>query len=597
MVDRVVRIRDGAQGGDEMWNWFIESAGFGGMDPAHCDPSFLASFLEQADPAFLASGGMAAPAGGQDAFNIAVAQVKTIQKTDRGRAMWRQFIDNLGGGKRDPASRSLADLQAFMESADPSAKAGGAILRTLSPGGTRMGMAGAGNFHSKAVARVKAVQKMPDGFDMWSAFIDNLGGGKRDPAVRSIEELEAFLANADPCGETSQAAEAMGSSICFLGGIGSNLAGGQPQSLAVARVKVVQKMEGGRDMWRAFIANSGGDKKDPADRTEEELEAFLAEADPSSSTMAAGMEMQSSPGSAMGGSTARGRRDLGMGGMPQTLQQAVAMVKQVQKTDSGRDIWQNFITQNGGGKRDPSLRSLVELQLFLQETDPGLGVPMDGMGMMGIPMGPSTPSTAKYLPHSVEHAQSIARVKAIQKMEGGQDQWVAFCTANDMSKRDPAANPRNVLEAFIFQTDPEGSTSHVEAHVDENQILVGQIKRGQRMSDEFKAAWGQYCATMGNDVRDPTGHSAESLRSFLAMAPDVVTHEEDPQHQAFAKEIKQGQRNSEEFKKKWWAFCASNGSQSHDPAKHDTSFLALFLNQYGKASTKSFGEQLRYAPY
>ena len=45
--------------------------------------------------------------------------------------------------------------------------------------------------------------------------------------------------------------------------------------------------------------------------------------------------------------------------------------------------------------------------------------------------------------------------------------------------------------------------------------LVQSIKDGQRQNPSFKEAWGLYCETHCQGVRDPNRHSADVLRRFL----------------------------------------------------------------------------------
>merc|ERR1712060_234305 len=112
----------------------------------------------------------------------------------------------------------------------------------------------------------------------------------------------------------------------------------------------------------------------------------------------------------------------------------------------------------------------------------------------------------RFQPQSPEHAHAVARVKAIQKMDGGRDQWASFIERQGGGKRDPAARSVGELREFLSEADPEGSTAGVESSFDEEQLLVMKVKHGQRFSEEFKQCWWQHCSEFGNDVRDPTRH-------------------------------------------------------------------------------------------
>ena len=46
--------------------------------------------------------------------------------------------------------------------------------------------------------------------------------------------------------------------------------------------------------------------------------------------------------------------------------------------------------------------------------------------------------------------------------------------------------------------------------------LVTMIKEHQRADATFKEAWGSYCDVHGQGIRDPSRHTSDVLRSFLA---------------------------------------------------------------------------------
>merc|ERR1712150_248532 len=120
-----------------------------------------------------------------------------------------------------------------------------------------------------------------------------------------------------------------------------------------------------------------------------------------------------------------------------------------------------------------------------------------------------------------------------------------------------------------------------EFHFDEAPLLIHQVRLGQKQSDIFKEAWIQHVKSKGKDVRDPARHSTKFLQDFLAGAPEYTTYSEDPAHMELVNQVKHGQRQSEEFKKQWWAHCSGKGKGVNDPAKHDSSFLRKFLSVRG----------------
>ena len=58
--------------------------------------------------------------------------------------------------------------------------------------------------------------------------------------------------------------------------------------------------------------------------------------------------------------------------------------------------------------------------------------------------------------------------------------------------------------------------------------LVQQIKDGQRQNPSFKEAWGLYCETHCQGVRDPNRHSADVLRRFLTERGVIITGKSAP---------------------------------------------------------------------
>merc|ERR1712232_855443 len=52
--------------------------------------------------------------------------------------------------------------------------------------------------------------------------------------------------------------------------------------------------------------------------------------------------------------------------------------------------------------------------------------------------------------------------------------------------------------------------------------------------------------------------------------------------------FKEGQRKSANFKQAWAQYCQMYGSNKHDPAKYDTTFLVGFLNYLGQRGSLAF---------
>ncbi|CAK0834846.1 unnamed protein product, partial [Prorocentrum cordatum] len=188
---------------------------------------------------------------------------------------------------------------------------------------------------------------------------------------------------------------------------------------------------------------------------------------------------------------------------------------------------------------------------------------------------------SKYLPQDQEHANLVARVKAVQKSDKleGADRWGDFVSERG-GKRDPASRTPEELAEFLAVADPAQATEGVTGQFSDEMALVAQVKNGQRNNEAFKNAWLEYCDANMEGLRDPTKHSAEGLRAFLETAPPVTAVESDEEHRKMVEQIKDrlhGQRADETFKLAWWKYCEVNGSTFMDPAKHDKAFLQAFV--------------------
>merc|ERR1712048_172841 len=193
----------------------------------------------------------------------------------------------------------------------------------------------------------------------------------------------------------------------------------------------------------------------------------------------------------------------------------------------------------------------------------------------------------------------------IQRMENGKELWSHFCDRSAKGRRDPAAYTVEELDQFLQEVDPNSNTHNVQSEYDELQMFVNKIRQGQKQSEDFKQAWIEHCMAYGGDVRDPARHNAEFIRQFLMVAPEVEAQDQDPRRAALIRQIKDGQRISEEFKAAWWTFCAESGRGLNDPAKHPTNYLQTFIESNWpppglETSGKSMGgkaERYRYSPY
>mmetsp|Transcript_9404 Transcript_9404/g.17391 ORF Transcript_9404/g.17391 Transcript_9404/m.17391 type:complete len:238 (-) Transcript_9404:99-812(-) len=136
----------------------------------------------------------------------------------------------------------------------------------------------------------------------------------------------------------------------------------------------------------------------------------------------------------------------------------------------------------------------------------------------------------------------------------------------------------------------DGSRSRaVEGSPLSHSELVEQIKRLQRQSHETRMQWWHWCEVYGGGWRDPKRHQVSFLQGFLdavetntvpqaaMQLPEGAQTEELWWLQELVNAVKEGQRQSPEFKRQWWAFCDRHGSGVRDPGRHRPEFVEHFL--------------------
>lgn len=287
---------------------------------------------------------------------------------------------------------------------------------------------GLGTEYAQAVARVKAVQRSDCGHELWKVWCD-MRGGKKDPALRPLQELLAFLAEADP-GNIITPDEVKGplSLPASEAGLLSSVAGlswqawPSPQLLAKASctllqpasrehaqliecVKAFQKRPGGHDLWKAFCERQGGGKRDPAARRIQELQEFLAEMD------AGGAAVQ-------------------ITGSMTNHERMVVQIRQGQRnSDSFKQAWWRHCAglKNGKDIADPAKHSLESLQSFMAKAP--LAAPVQ---------------------EDEEHTALVMQVKQGQRTsEVFRGAWYTYCSEKGTQKNDPARHDKGFLQDFL----------------------------------------------------------------------------------------------------------------------------------------------------
>eukprot|EP00450_Noctiluca_scintillans_P026488 CAMPEP_0194532238 /NCGR_PEP_ID=MMETSP0253-20130528/69761_1 /TAXON_ID=2966 /ORGANISM="Noctiluca scintillans" /LENGTH=412 /DNA_ID=CAMNT_0039377669 /DNA_START=1 /DNA_END=1236 /DNA_ORIENTATION=- len=119
--------------------------------------------------------------------------------------------------------------------------------------------------------------------------------------------------------------------------------------------------------------------------------------------------------------------------------------------------------------------------------------------------------------------------------------------------------------------------------------LVERVKEVQKLSQEHRQLWHQYCDIEGGGVRDPSRHNAEYLEQFFSQVPlefqsqplAVATEE-------IVQQVKNLQRSHAEYKDAWHTYCDTEGNFVRDPAAHSDAFLTEFLSRCGAEVAQVF---------
>eukprot|EP00411_Alexandrium_monilatum_P027400 CAMPEP_0175384258 /NCGR_PEP_ID=MMETSP0095-20121207/28248_1 /TAXON_ID=311494 /ORGANISM="Alexandrium monilatum, Strain CCMP3105" /LENGTH=344 /DNA_ID=CAMNT_0016682667 /DNA_START=6 /DNA_END=1037 /DNA_ORIENTATION=- len=146
---------------------------------------------------------------------------------------------------------------------------------------------------------------------------------------------------------------------------------------------------------------------------------------------------------------------------------------------------------------------------------------------------------------------------------------------------------------------------------DNHTELVKRVKRLQRDDEVQRQLWWQWCDATGHGVRDPKRHTEQFMLEFFdAVARDEVPNvllkasarsgassstagggggamsrdfqalaavSEDAGLDELVNRVKEGQRQSTEWKRRWWRHCDQNGNGIRDPRRHEIAFLLEFL--------------------
>mmetsp|Transcript_119562 Transcript_119562/g.386004 ORF Transcript_119562/g.386004 Transcript_119562/m.386004 type:complete len:264 (+) Transcript_119562:93-884(+) len=184
------------------------------------------------------------------------------------------------------------------------------------------------NGHAELIQRVKALQRREGGYELWQAFCERQGGGKRDPAARDAAELEQFLAEAEPDA---------GGGRALAAGAGPS----EQQKLAMQVKQGQRNSDAFKEAWWKHCRDFGSDVHDPTKHTEEFLWGFLAVA-------------PQVP-------------------LPEDSEEHAALVAQVKRgqraSDDFKQSWYAYCRVQGTEKFDPLRHDSAFIQAFLDQVE------------------------------------------------------------------------------------------------------------------------------------------------------------------------------------------------------------------------------------
>jgi len=126
------------------------------------------------------------------------------------------------------------------------------------------------------------------------------------------------------------------------------------------------------------------------------------------------------------------------------------------------------------------------------------------------------------------------------------------------------------------------------------QGLVTLVKAGQRACPEWREQWTQFCMDFSKGMSDPAkqAHNPSFFLAFffkfglgsLCTQDWAIEHLPSIANAAtplLVAAIKQGQRESPEWKDMWQQYCEEKQSKFCDPARQDASSLLEFMDTIG----------------
>mmetsp|Transcript_70707 Transcript_70707/g.118197 ORF Transcript_70707/g.118197 Transcript_70707/m.118197 type:complete len:322 (-) Transcript_70707:1336-2301(-) len=300
----------------------------------------------------------------------------------------------------------------------------------------------------------------------------------------------------------------------------------------------------------------------------------------------------------------------------------VSKIKEGQRaSQEWKQAWWNYCDANGEGKRDPAVQTNEFLQDFINShshidlTNPR-PTPSKRPGQPTSPPYGSPAATA-------EHQLLVTQVKQLQQSsQQGKQAWATWCIQWGGGNRDPNRHDVSFLKDFLYMNGvgtpglgmggmgmQPGMPVHPAMQMQMlgtgvgpvKEKLVKQIKELQRSSPEMKQSWQDYCSQYGQGYKDPMRHDVGFLHQFMTLhKPPAIKRSWQPDaavpmvagvyagqgmgsvtqstQEGLVRQIKDGQRMSDDWKAAWWAWCDAHGEGKRDPSRHPVAFLQEFIN-------------------
>ena len=585
----VTKIKEGQRASQEWkqaWWDYCDANGLAQYDPAVHPTEVLRQFIDTHTHIHLSNpapgpspAGPVATAGHQ----LLVTKIKEGQRaSEEWKQAWWSYCDANGLGKKDPAAHSTEVLQQFINThshihLDLSSPAPLKPVPVLPPavGGV-------------LVAKIKEGQRASQEWKQaWWDYCDANGLAQYDPAVHPTEVLRQFI---DTHTHIHLSNPAPGPSPAVAPAAPAATA--EHQSL-VAKIKEGQSAsEEWKQAWWSYCDASDLGRRDPAVHPTAALQHFI-------NTHSHIHLSNPAPGPSPAVVPAAAASTAGH-------QLLVTKIKEGQRaSEEWKQAWWSYCDANGLGKKDPAahptevLRHFINTHSHIHPSNAAPFKPVPGPSPAVVPGAPVA---------TAEHQSLVTQVKQVQQTSPqGREAWANWCTQWGEATRDPSRHNASFLKQFLATNGPMTSAMgglgvqpqtrtiqmpQTTAIGPVKESLVTQIKEFQRSSPEMAQVWQDHCAQYGQGSKDPMRHDVAFLHEFMTLhGPASLKRPREPDayaaqspQETLIKQIKEGQRMSEDWKAAWWAWCDTYGEGKRDPSRHSVAFLREFLSTHDAPS-------------